>query len=132
MRKQLADNSAATKKEKDNVMKAINHLLAAAAVTLGVTLTAQAGNTLMSPKAKEQARSQRSVVTTGSGSIDRSIKPISPRYAEYQHSLRRVQTTGVNIDLVHAKRPMISPKDPHYQTVLVENAVEEFQVAPLK
>jgi len=115
-------------------MKTFNHLLAAAAVTLGVTLTAQAGNALMSPKAKELSNSQRSMVTTTSGSIDldRSIKPISPRCAEYQHSLRTVSTTGVNIDLANAKRPMLSPKDPRYQTVLRENAVEEFQVAPLK
>lgn len=114
-------------------MKTFNHLLAAAAVTLGVTLTAQAGNALMSPKAKEQAKSNANVVTmTSYDSIDRTIKPVSPRYAEFQKSIQTVQTSGVNIDLANAPRPMLSPKDQRYQTALQENAVSELQVAPLK
>lgn len=128
----IGGHSTATKKEKEKFMKKTNPLLAAAVVTLGVALSAQAGNVLMSPKAKEQANSQRKAVAMTSDHLNRTIKPVSPRYAEFQRSIKTVQTSGANIDLAHATRPTLSPRDQRYQAALQANAAKEFQVAPLK
>jgi hypothetical protein len=43
-----------------------------------------------------------------------------------------VPSTGRSIDLAHGPRPLLSPKDPRYETALRELRQQQFQVAPLK
>jgi len=64
--------------------------------------------------------------------VDRSVTPGSPKGRELAYSLRRVPSTGLNVDLAHGPRPTMSPKDPRYETALRELRAKEFQVAPLK
>ena len=115
-------------------MKKTLLLAVAAAGVLGFAASATAGEPLMSPKAKELAYSLRKVPGTTPDMIDRSVKLGSPKALEFAHSLRKVPSTGPSIDLAHAPRPTMSPKDPRYETALRKNAAQqlEFQVAPLK
>ncbi len=109
-------------------------LLLAVAVTgiFSFAASANAGEAVMSPKAKEQAYSLRKVPGTTVDMIDRSIQPGTPKSRELAYSLRKVPSTGPSIDLAHAPRPTMSPKDPRYETALRANAVREFQIAPVK
>jgi hypothetical protein len=115
-------------------MKTLNHLLVAAAavVTLNATFSAQAGQPLLSPKAKALADSLRKVPGTTPDMIDRSVKVGSPKAIALAESLRKVPSTGQSIDLVHVPRPTLSPKDPRFEMAWRQNAVKEFQIAPLK
>jgi len=113
-------------------MKTMKHFLVAAVAAVTLTATAQAGEPLLSPRAKELADSLRKVPGTTVDMIDRSIQPGTPRGRELAYSLRKVPSTGPSIDLAHAPRPTLSPKDPRYETALRENAVREFQIAPVK
>lgn len=112
-------------------MKTTKYLLVAALAAVTFTLTAQAGEPLLSPRAKEQADSLRKVPGTTADMIDRSIQPGTPRSRELAYSLRTVPSTGTSVDVVHAPRPTISPKDPRFEAAWRANA-EQFQVAPLK
>jgi hypothetical protein len=115
-------------------MKQLNRILvaAAAAVTLSFTLSTQAGEPLYSPRAKALADSLRKVPGTTPDMIDRSVKVGSPRAIALAESLLKVPSTGPSIDLAHAPRPTLSPKDPRFETAWRENAASQFQVAPLK
>jgi hypothetical protein len=113
-------------------MNTPKYLLAAVVATFSVALSAQADEALMSPKARAQAESLRIVPGTTPDMIDRSINAGSPKYAAFQHSLRRVPSAGPSLDLAHAPRPMLSPKDPRYETALRENAAKQFTIAPLR
>lgn len=109
-------------------------LLLAVAITGIFTLTAraQADYALLTPKAKELRDSLRTVPGTTTDMIDRSIQPGTPKSRELAYSLRKVPSTGPTIDLAHATRPTMSPKDPRYEIAFRENAVREFQIAPMK
>jgi hypothetical protein len=111
-------------------------LLIAIAVAGVFTLaaSAQAGDAVMSPRAKQMADSLKTVPGTTSDMIDRSIQPGTPKSRELAYSLRKVPSTGPSIDLAHAPRPTMSPKDQRYEVALRENAAKqlEIQVAPLK
>lgn len=110
-----------------------NMLLAiAAAGIFTLAASAQAGEPLHSPKGQEQAYSLRKVPGTTPDMIDRSVKAGSPKAIELANSLRKVPSTGNSIDLAHAPRPTMSPKDPRFETALRANAQREFQIAPLK
>jgi len=113
-------------------MKAMKHLLVAAAAAVTLTITAQAGEPLLSPKAKALADSLRKVPGTTTDMVDRSIQPGTPRGREFAHSLRKVPSTGPSIDLAHGPRPTLSPKDPRYETALRELRQQQFPIAPLK
>ncbi len=113
-------------------MKTLNQLLVAAAAAVALTVAAQAGEPLLSPKAKALADSLRKVPGTTTDMIDRSVQAGSPRGRELASSLRKVPSAGPSIDLAHAPRPTLSPKDPRYETVLRENAARQAQIAPLK
>jgi hypothetical protein len=115
-------------------MKTLNHLLAAVVVTLGVSLSAQAGEPLMSPKAKELADSLRKVPGTSANQPNLATnRPIGNAKAwDLAQSLRKVPSTGPSIDLAHAPRPTMSPKDPRYEAALRANVEREFQIAPVK
>ncbi len=108
-------------------------LLAVAAVgVLSFAATANAGESLMSPRAKELAYSLRKVPGTTPDKIDRSVKLGSPKALELAHSLRKVPSPGPSIDLAHAPRPTMSAKDPRFEAAWRANAVKEFQIAPVK
>jgi hypothetical protein len=114
-------------------MKTTKHLLVAAVAAVTLTLSAQAGEPLLSPRAKELADSLRKVPSSGA-SVDlaRNIQYGNAKARELTYSLRKVPSTGPSIDLAHAPRPTLSPKDPRYETALRANATREFQIAPLK
>jgi|SRR5579883_102740 hypothetical protein len=116
-------------------MKTLKHLLVAAvaAVTLNVALSAQAGEPLYSPRAKALADSLKKVPAVASDVNLATNRPVGNAKAwEFAQSLRKVPSTGPSVDLVHAPRPTLSPKDPRFETAWRENAVKEFQIAPLK
>ncbi len=104
----------------------------AAAAIFTLTASANAGEALLSPRAKEQADSLKKVPGMTTDMVDRSIQPGTPRSRELAYSLRTVPSTGPSIDLAHAQRPTLSPRDPRFETALRANAEREFQVAPLK
>ena len=72
------------------------NLLFAVAVAglVGFTASVQAGDATMSPRAKAQADSVRKVPGTTVDTIDRSIKPGSPKEIAQAESLRRVFSTS--------------------------------------
>lgn len=116
-------------------MKKTILLAIAAAGIFTLTFSAQAGEPLLSPRAQEQANSLKRVAgTTSSDMIDRSVKVGSPKAIELAYSLRKVPSTGPSIDLAHAPRPTMSPKDSRYEVALRDNAAKqlEVQIAPLK
>ena len=117
-------------------MKTLKHLLVAAVavVTLNVTISAQAGEPLLSPRAKEQADSLRKVpgMSMNEPNLVTNRPNGNAKAWELAQSLRKVPSTGPSIDLAHAPRPTLSPKDPRFETAWRENAVKEFQIAPLK
>ena len=116
-------------------MKTLKNLLVAAAavVTLNATLSAQADEPLLSPKAKALADSLRKVPAVASDVNLATDRPIgNARAWELERSLRTVPSTGRSIDLAHGPRPLLSPKDPRYEMALRELRQQQFQVAPLK
>jgi hypothetical protein len=66
----------------------------AVAGVLSFTASANAGEPLMSPRAKDQADSLRKVPGTTTDTIDRSIKPGSPKAIAQAESLRRVPSAS--------------------------------------
>lgn len=125
-----AAKSRPTKKDED--MK-INLLLAVATLAILTAVnSASAVEPLLSPKAKAQADSLRTVPGSTKDMIDRSVGPGSPKGRELAYSLRKVPSTGPSVDLAHGPRPTMSPKDPRYDTALRELRAKEFYVAPLK
>ena len=114
----------------------MKHLLVAAAavVTLNATFSAQAGEPLYSPKAKALADSLRKVpgMSMNEPNLATNRPNGNAKAWELAQSLRKVPSTGPSVDLVHAPRPTLSPKDPRFETAWRENAVKDFQIAPLK
>ena len=119
---------------KDNTMKTLKKvLLAAAVVAIGTTLSAKAGEPLYSPKAKELAAALRKVpIAENEPNLAANLPNGNAKAWEVAQSLRRVPGTGTDIDLAHATRPMLSPKDPRFEVAWRENAEREFQIAPVK
>lgn len=127
-------------------MKTVKYLLVAAvaAVTLNATLSAQAAEPLLSPRAKALAYSLRkvpSVKKVPSAKSDVNLAKNRPmgnaKVWALARSFRKVPSTGPSIDLAHAPRPTMSPKDPRFEAAWRANAVRElrqqqFQIAPLK
>ena len=81
-------------------MKALNHLLLAAAAILTLNLAAQAGEPFLSPKAREQADSLRKVPGTTPDMIDRSAMSGSPKAIALAQSFRTVPSGTVTPNLV--------------------------------
>lgn len=114
-------------------MKPLNHLLAAAVLALGVSLSAQAGEPLLSPRAKEQADSLRKVPAVPNQvnlALDRPAG--NARAWELARSVRSVPSSGPSVDLAHAPRPTLSPRDPRFEAAWRANAERQFQIAPVK
>lgn len=81
-------------------MKTLNHLFVAAVAVVTLNLSAQAGELLLSPKAKAQADSLRKVPGTTPDMIDRSAMSGSPKAIEFAQSLRTVSSGTVTPNLV--------------------------------
>ncbi len=102
-------------------------------MALGVTLSANAGEPLYSPKAKALADSLRKVPSVASDVNLATNRPIGNAKAwDLAQSLRKVPSTGTSVDIAHAPRPTMSPKDPRFETAWRANAEREFQIAPVK
>src|ERR1043165_6052636 len=113
-------------------MKKTLLLAVAIAGVLGFAAGANAGEPLMSPRAKALADSLRKIPGTTPDMLDRSVKPGSPKAIALAESLRKVPSTGSTADLAHGPRPTPPPKDPRVETAWRQNAVKEVQIAPLK
>jgi hypothetical protein len=114
------------------VMKT-NLYLAATLAILAAVSTTSAAEPLHSPKGKAFADSLRKVAAVHSDVDLAKGRPIGNAKAwELARSLRIVPSTGPSVDLAHGPRPLLSPKDPRYETSLRELRAREFQVAPLK
>ena len=107
-------------------------LLAATVAVITAANAAFAAEPLLSPKAKALAASLLPPPGPTADMIDRSLQPGSPKGRELAYSLRKVPSTGPRVNLVSGPRPLLSPKDPRYETALREQRATEFQVAPLK
>ena len=124
-------------KSKELTMKTLNRLVvtAAAVVIVSAAVSAQTNEPLLSPRAKSN---QIRTVPAGTSANDPDLirefqnRPGTPRSKELADSVRKVPRTGRDINLAHAPRPMLSPKDPRYEMVLRENAIRQLQIAPLK
>ena len=111
-------------------------ILLAVAVAGVFTLAATASaEPLYSPKAKALADSLKKVPAATSDVNLALDRPTGNAKAwELARSFRSVPSTGPSIDLAHAPRPTMSPKDPRYEAALLANATSaaEVQIAPLK
>jgi calcineurin-like phosphoesterase family protein len=125
------NNPATTRK---TIMKTLKNLLVVAAVVaVGAAFSANAGEPLYSPKAKELAYSLRKVPSVASGVNLATNRPIGNAKAwDLVQSLRKVPSNGASVNLAHAPRPTMSPKDPRYETAWRANAERGFQIAPVK
>lgn len=116
-------------------MKTLKNLLVAAAVVaLGATLSANASEPTYSPRAKALADSLKKVPGTTASSVNLAAnRPAgNARAWELAQSFRKVPGTGPVVDLAHARRPTLSPKDPRFETAWRANAERELQIAPLR
>ncbi|HWC60233.1 MAG TPA: hypothetical protein VHC44_11115 [Verrucomicrobiae bacterium] len=116
-------------------MKTLKHLLVAAvaAVTLNVALSAQAGEPLYSPRAKALADSLKRVPAVASDVNLATNRPAGNAKAwALAQSLRTAPSTGPSVDIAHALRPTLSPKDPRFEAAWRANAEQQIQIAPLK
>lgn len=104
-------------------------LVAATAAFLTFANTTSAAD---SPKGKALADSLRTVPGSTADLIDRAGLPGSPKGRELAYGLRKVPSPRPSVDLAHGLRPVLSPKDPRYETALRELRAREFQLAPLK
>ena len=114
---------------KTNILLAI-----AVAGAFGLAASAHAGNALLSPKAQAFADSLKKVPGTSVKEPNLAInRPFGNAKAwELAQSLRKVPSTGPSIDLAHAPRPTMSPKDSRYEMALRENATKQLEVEIIK
>lgn len=114
-------------------MKKLNFLItmSALAVALYAADSIRADEPLLSPRAKaNQIR-----VVKRSATQDPNLLALLPignakGWALVQ-SLRTVPKTGSDVDLANS-RPLLSPKDPRYETAQRASVTQQFQVAPIK
>ena len=114
-------------------MKLSNYLLATVAVmALGLTVPAHAGEPLMSPRAK--SNQIRIVPGTSAGQVNLATNRPAGNAKAWQlaQDFRKVRSSGASVDLAHAQRPTMSPKDPRFEAAWRANAEREFQIAPVK
>lgn len=114
-------------------MKMFNQLLVTAAAVVTLNLSAQAVEPVLSPKAAQLRYELRKVPSTqGQPDLTKDRPAGNAKAWELARSLRPVPSTGVTVDLAHAPRPTLLPKDPRFETVWRENALRQVQIAPLK
>ena len=103
-------------------------LTVAVAGVFALVVGAQAG----SPKGDQWAENHQKVSGTTPDMLDRLVKTGSPKAQAFAEGHRTVVGTRQDVDYVHATRPRLSPKDSRFETAWRENAVNEYQIAPLK
>lgn len=114
-------------------MKTLNYLIAAAVLTLGVAVSAQAGDALLSPKAKDLANSvKKAPVSANEPNLLANRPAGTPRAWALAQSVRKVPGINQDVDLAHAPRPAMSPKNPNFESAWRQNAFQQVEVAPLK
>lgn len=114
-------------------MKILNSLLLAAAATVTLNLATQAAESTASPRSAQLRRELRTVPRMTTDINLATNRPVGNAKAwSLARDLRKGPVIGPEIDLAHAPRPTLSPKDPRFEIVRRENAVRQFKVAPLK
>lgn len=112
-------------------MKTLKNSLLIAAVVAGTALTVKA-EPLYSPKGREQADAFRKSPVSVNDPNLAAVRPTGNAKAwEVAQSLNKVGSAS-GIDLAHATRPTLRAKDPGYEMAWRENAMREFQIAPVK
>ncbi|HXT12589.1 MAG TPA: hypothetical protein VN873_13580 [Candidatus Angelobacter sp.] len=111
-----------------------NLILAVVVSAFTLAASAYAGDAVMSPKAQELADSLKMAPGSTPDMLDRSLKSAPPKVVAMRESLRTVPSAGPTVDLAHAPRPTMSPKDPQFEMAWRSNAMmqSDIQVAPLK
>jgi hypothetical protein len=127
----MAARTRQIEQPKKNAMK-ISLLIALTTLTAGLAGRAFAGDVFLSPRAAQMAYSLRTVPSGGDPNLLANIQYGNAKARQLAYDSRTVARTGRDIDLVHATRPTLAPKDPRFETALRENALREFQIAPLK
>jgi hypothetical protein len=127
--KDMAALTRQIEQPKKNAMR-ISLLIALTTLTAGLAGQAFAGDVFLSPRAAQMAYSLRTVPSAGDPNLLANIQYGNAKARQFDS--RTVAGTGRDIDFVHAARPTLAPKDPRFETALRENAVHEFQIAPLK
>ena len=114
-------------------MKRLNFLSVAIAVA---AFTGVASSSAQSVALSPRAQANQIRVVAGTSASDPNLVTNRPagnaKAWALQQSLRTVAATGLGVDLAHAPRPNLSPKDPRFESALRENALRQVQVAPLK
>jgi len=107
-------------------------MLAVAVVAVGLAGQVGAGEALLSPRAK--SNQTKVVPGRSSGTLDqkRNVEYGNAKMRQLAHDFRKVPAEGINIDLAHAPRPLMSPKDPRYEAALRQNAMGQSHVVALK
>jgi hypothetical protein len=120
--------------ERKATMKKNILLTLAAAGIFSLATSANAGEPLMSPRAKAQADSLRKVAAVRSDvSLATNRPPGNVKAWELTRSFRRFPSPGTSVNLAHAPRPLLSPKDPRFEGAWRANAAaQSFHVAPVK
>jgi hypothetical protein len=130
-------NSAIAAQQITKHMKNLSKILLAAALTVAFTSVnrAQADESLVSPHQKQLHYGTPSVAASPNEPNLAANRPIGNAKAwELTHRDRIMPSVSPSVDLAHAPRPNLSPKDPNYEVALRENAVKQLdvQIAPLK
>jgi hypothetical protein len=113
-------------------MKKTLLIVVAAAGICALAASANADESLQSPKAKSLAAPAIKASGTTAQTEVRPVNAGSPKGLALAHELRKVPGGGVSADLAHAQRPTLSPKDPRFDAAWRANASKEFQIAPVK
>ena len=111
-------------------MNTLNRLCAAAAAALTLNLTLHASEPVLSPKAAQFQHELRKVAGAPSAVELTNDRPAGNAAAwSLAQDLRKVPRTGLDIDLAHAQKPTLSPKDSRYESMLRENAFRQRESA---
>lgn len=115
-------------------MKTINKLLLTAAIAVGMTTAMQsfAGEPLHSPRGLANIVKHVPGKNSDPNYVSGWYAGAAVKQGAMFHS--GVDSRGIkDVNLAaHRTRPTISPKDPRFETAWRENAVKEFQIAPIK
>jgi hypothetical protein len=117
-------------KIKRNEMKTLNHLCVMTAAVVALNLTARASEPVFSPKAAQLQHELRKVASMP-GSVDLAkVRPAGTARAwSLAQDFRKVSSAGPDVDLVHAPRPILSPKDLRFENAFRELASAKSLVA---
>jgi hypothetical protein len=115
-------------------MKTLHQLVIAAAVAaaINVASSARADEPLFSPKAKENQIRTMSSVAANEPNLAANRPAGNAKAADLAQSFRTVHSMGPSVDIAHAPRPNLSPKDSNFEAAWRANAQQQYQVAPLK